>query len=318
MRTLLAAGNGAVVFVDGIGGIGKTALLHQIAALGRAAGRTVFAFDGRAVAARPGAVLARLAAVVGADRDPLAALGELPAALFLVDDTDALAPLDRWARTEFLPRVRADAVVVLAGRGLPLTRWSGEPGWQNVLHSVVLKELDDRDARTLLRRTGLPEPIMAEALAFSRGHPLALTLVAGEYARHGEWAPPARAPALITELARSLVGPAPSAAHRAALDAAALAWVVTEPLLAAMIGVEDVHELFGWLRRRSCVEHGERGLWMHPLARDVLAAGLLWRDPGRHRELRRLAGVYYRDQLRGADPATRADASLDLALLHHA
>lgn len=57
-------------------------------------------------------------------------------------------------------------------------------------------------------------------------------------------------------------------------------------LLRAVLGVEDAHELFGWLRGLSCIEAGPRGLYPHDLAREVLEADLRRRDDTGHRGLR--------------------------------
>jgi hypothetical protein len=46
-----------------------------------------------------------------------------------------------------------------------------------------------------------------------------------------------------------------------------------------VLGLEDAHELFAWLRELSFVESGPEGVFPHDLARDALEADLRRRDP---------------------------------------
>jgi hypothetical protein len=64
-----------------------------------------------------------------------------------------------------------------------------------------------------------------------------------------------------------------------------LARVTTEALLREVLGLEDAHELFTWLRELSFVESGPEGVFPHDLARDALEADLRWRDPDGYRRV---------------------------------
>jgi len=266
-----------VLYVHGAGGIGKSALLRMFAALAEDAGRTVAWVDGHDVEPNPRALQAAVADASPAEPGLLA-----------VDSYELLAPLDGWLREEFLPGLPAGVLVVIASRQWPAPSWRADPGWRDLLRLVRLGNLPDEDALAYLAAAGLPGELRAEALQLTGGHPLAMTLVADLVAQRG---PDALCqamgdPDVLTVLVSQVLDAAPDHVHRQALETCALVRVTTEPLLRAVLGTEDAHELFGWLRGLSCIEAGPRGLYPHDLAREVLEADLRWRDDTAHRGLR--------------------------------
>ncbi|QXJ25622.1 ATP-binding protein [Actinomadura graeca] len=305
-----------VVFVHGPGGVGKTALLHQFGWLGERQGRRLVRLDGRELAPVTSAVTAALGAQLGEPGgDPPAAIGEVPGLLLLIDTLEALAPLDRWLREELMPRLPADALAVLSGRDRPSLGWRADPGWRELLETMPLGNLDPADGRRMLAARGFPDADGDAALAFTRGHPLALALVADARAQRGSAVAPA-APDVIAALLRTLVDTVPSPGHRAALEACAQVLGLTEPLLAAMLDRPGTAPLFDWLRDLSIIEHGTRGLYPHDLVREVLAAEARWRNPDGHAAAQRRAAAYYRAQFQRAEPAAQRNLLLDFAYLH--
>src|SRR5688572_6605773 len=103
-----------VLFVHGPGGIGKTTLLQEFRV--RAADRTVALLDGREIDPSPEGMHAAIRLALGHhdDHPPIERLP--PGALLLVDGYEQLTPIDGWLRDELIPHLRADNVVVLAGR----------------------------------------------------------------------------------------------------------------------------------------------------------------------------------------------------------
>ncbi len=286
---------GAVVYVHGPGGVGKSTLLRQMAWLARDAGRPVVLLDGR-------------------DGVPGPVPGE-PGLVLLVDTAEVLGPPDRWLTEELLAALPGDAIAVVAGREPPPLAWRVDPGWRGLVRVLALANLAPDEGREMLRLLGVPEPEHAAALSFTRGHPLALALVADVCAQHGGLPDPT-APEVVTALLAGLLDAVPDRVHRAALEACALVRVTTEPLLAALLDVPDARELFGWLSRLSIVDSGPRGLYPHELARHALVADLRWRHPERYAELHRRAGAYHQAQLAGAEPAVQQAVIADFAWLH--
>ncbi|MEV6597163.1 hypothetical protein AB0M36_09915 [Actinoplanes sp. NPDC051346] len=278
---LLAGDGGALVWVSGPGGVGKTSLLHQFADLGERAGRRVVWLD---------------------DAMP---------------DGDRLVVLaDEAVETELLGELPADAVVAVASRSGPPLQYRTDPGWSRVLHPMPLVNLDPVESGMLLARRGVPASAHADAMAFTHGHPLALALIADVRAQDRAPAAPAGGPEVVATLLAALVDAVPSPEHRLALDAVSQVAVTTEPLLAELLQLPDAHQLFEWLRGLSVMSASAHGLVLHDLAREVLARDLRWRHPELHTTIHQRAGAYYRRRFAGATPDDQRRILLDFAFLH--
>ncbi|MEN3306381.1 MAG: hypothetical protein V7603_2583 [Micromonosporaceae bacterium] len=308
---------GGVVYLRGPGGVGKTTLLRQLAWLGRDAGRRVLWLDGREAAAGGGllACLTTALDVPGPDA-ALAALAGATGLLLLVDSVDEVGPPPEWLPEELLAALPGGALAVLAGREPPPLHWRVDPGWRGLVRTHPLGNLGPDESARLLETLGVPGAEHPAALAFTRGHPLALAIVADVYAQRGGGLALPASPEVVAALLAGLLDAVPSGAHRAALEAGAQVRVTTEPLLAALLGVPDARELFDWLRGLSVMESGPRGLYPHDLVRDALGAELRWRHPDRYAELHRRAGTYYQQQFTGAEPAAQQAVLSDFAYLH--
>jgi hypothetical protein len=288
--------------VYGPGGVGKTALLREFGRLGQAEDMAVAYIGGRDIEASPESLLDALGVELGlpAGESPLPLLAATTRRhLVLIDAYESLRPLDAWLRETFLPQLSRKVLVVLAGREVPSVAWRGDPGWQMLIHPLALRHFSPDESQAYLRQRGVPADQHAAILAFTHGHPLALSLVADACAGQPDWRfQLGGAPDLINALLERLVDRAPDADHRTALEALGLVRVTTEGLLAAMLEMPDAHEMFEWLRGLSCVEHAAEGLRPHDLVRDALLADLRWRNPDRHAELHRRARRYYAQRLR--------------------
>ena len=204
--------------------------------------------------------------------------------------------------------------MVLTGRDRPSAQWRADAGWRELVEVIPLGNLAEAEASKLLLDRGVSAKDCGPALAFTRGHPLALALVADVSAQRPFSV--AEAPEVVKALLRGLVETVPSPLHRLALEGSALVLSMTEPLLAALLDQPDAGGLFEWLRGLSVIELGPRGLFPHDLVRDVLASELRWRDPPAHAALHRRAAVYYRGQFDRADPQARMDLLLDFVYLY--
>lgn len=290
-----------VLHVFGPGGIGKTSLLHEFAHIGREAGLFVATLDGRQIDPSPDTFLRALCVALNLPpgTDPVEHLAANPGRMMILVDTyELLFPLDGWMRQQFLPSLRDDIFVVLAGRNPPATAWRIDPGWQSLMRILPLRNLGPEESRAYLELRGVPADQFDAALDFTHGHALALSLVADVY-DHDPNAGfrPETAPDVIRTLLDELIRHVPGAHHRAALEAAALVHLTTESLLAALLAQNDAHELFDWLRGLSFMDVDRRGIYPHDLAREALAADLRWRNPDRFAELHQRARNYYMKRL---------------------
>jgi DNA-binding SARP family transcriptional activator len=303
-----------VLHVHGPGGVGKSTLLGEFARLCADANVPALNLDGRNFQPTPDGLSNALRELVGVG-EPLRALPERFA--LLIDTYEALAPLDAWLREHFLPQLPEKALVVLAGRNPPTAGWRVDPGWQEITHSVQLGNLSAAESIDYLARRHIAPEQCDDVLRFTHGYPLALSLAAEVLLqRPNSRFEGAASPDIVKVLLERFVAGVPSVAHRAALEACSQVRIMSEPLLAAMLDMADVRELFEWLRELAFISIGPRGIFSHDLAREALAADLKWRNPPWHAELHRRARAFYMYAFEHASGHEQHLALLDLIFLH--
>ena len=310
----------AVLHVYGPGGIGKTTLLGEFARLSEELGRAVVRLDGRSIEASPPGVTIALGSALGLgeDESPLEALARLPQTMLLIDTYEALTPVTGWLRERFLPQLPAQSLTVIDGRMAPDSAWRTDPGWQGLVQILPLRNLLPDESRAYLTGRQVPAARHAGILAATHGHPLALSLLADAIAQGQDVAaePLADQPDVVRVLLERFVEHLPSARHRHALEIAAHVRVLTESLLGELLGEEDAHALFSWMRGLSFIEQGRDGLFPHDLAREVLEADLRWRDPARFHALHREVRAPIVRQLHESRGLAQQRAFFDLLYLH--
>ncbi|MDP9352123.1 MAG: ATP-binding protein [Chloroflexota bacterium] len=208
--------------------------------------------------------------------------------------------------------------VVLAGRNSPVPAWRTDIGWAQLTRIVPLRNLRPEESRAYVARRGIPDDRHSNALAFTHGHPLALSLVADVLNRGDRLAPfdPKLEPDVVRILLERLIQEAPSARHRMALEVCVLAWATTEALLADVLEGADAHDLFEWLCRLSFIEHGPHGLFPHDLAREALDADLRYRNPDRYLELQQRVIAHLRSRFARATGFEQQRVRLDILFLN--
>jgi hypothetical protein len=268
-----------LLHIHGPPGIGKTSLLDVLAGLAADAGARVVRLNGRDLVPSPPAVLQALGVLeVPEGEGAIAGLSDSGRLVVLFDTYERLSPLDDWVRTRLLPRLPATALTVVAGRTPPDSAWRADPAWRELLRVVSLRNLSPEESRQYLQACGVDPGRQEQLVELAHGHPLGLSLLADVVVRGGEAAADPLTPDLVGTLLQRFVEIVPSGLHRRALEVCAPARVTTEALLREVLGLEDAHELFTWLRELSFVESGPEGVFPHDLARDALEADLRWRD----------------------------------------
>jgi len=307
--------------IFGPGGIGKSLLLQEFARLSHEAGLRALRLDARNFAPSPESFLAALceAMHVPETADPAQALGGYAQRqIILLDTYELLAPLDAWLRDIFLPQLPDDILIVIAGQNPLSPGWNADPGWQSLTRSLSLRNLSPDESADYLAKRSIPDEQHRDILAFTHGHPLALSLVADAFDQHPEAVfQPESEPDMIKVLLERLLQQAPGPAFRAALEVCALVRLTTESLLTEVLALPDAHEQFMWLRALSFVESSRLGLIPHELAREVLVADLHWRNPEWYAELHRRLRDYYAAHFRHTrDPQHQQQILLDYIHLH--
>lgn len=293
-----------VVFVHGVAGVGKTALLSAFAAHARTRrGAIVLQLDARAIEPTERGFLAALSTATGSSLDSVddaaRRLAELGERVVVALDTYELARLlDPWLRQALVPALHDNVRLVVSGRERPVNGWAAAFG--SLFHSLQLKNLAGDDSRDLLRRSGVSAADTARINRVVRGHPLSLRLAASAIASRPELDLEAVATEAIVEELTGIYLDALDASTRAALAAASIVRRPTLSLLAAMLPDRAPQDVFDRLRALPFVDNGPDGLVVHDTIREGVAALLRASDPETYRRHRSAAWRQLRSELRTA------------------
>ena len=317
-----------VVSIYGPGGVGKTTLVREFARMCEATGIATGYIDGRGVEPTPEGFERALSAAMPGFND--ADVDGAARQVLVIDTYETMEGLDGWLRDVFLPRLSARSLVVLSGRNPLSSAWLSDPGWQPLLRTIALRNLSPDDSRAYLAQRAVPEALYQQALDFTHGHPLALSLIADVLTRAGssfaEGLPFSAdlTPDVVHSLLERLIDADPDERHRAVLETCALVRSTDESLLAHMLRDDgegestdkDAHALFEWLRGLSFVESSAQGLFPHDVAREALLADLRWRNRDRYVELHRRARTFYAQRLKSATGQNQQRLLYDAIFLH--
>lgn len=308
----------AVLHIYGPGGVGKSTLLREYASLATKAGCQVILLDRDIEPSPPGFRLALSQALGLKEGGADLPLNDWPhQTVLLIDTYELLAALDGWLRNTFLPQLPADSLVVIAGRNAPTSAWRTDIAWGELARILPLRNLRPEESQTYLAARGIPEAQHAEVLAFTHGHPLALSLVA-EVMNQGDKLTafkPQVEPDVVRILLERFTQNVPGLQYSQALEICAHAPVTTEALLVEALGAADGQLTFKWLRALSFIEQGPRGLFPHDLAREVLDSDLRWRNPDRYRQIHQQVRRYFVRQLQETRGLEQQQAALDWLFL---
>src|SRR5262245_57817778 len=172
-----------LVFLHGIAGVGKSALLSVFAERARAQGASVIELDCRAIEPTERGFLIALRTAIGGPisrvsqaTTRLQSLGER--VLLSLDNYENFRLMDTWLRQAFVPLLTENVRVLIVGRDIPAHSWLTTPGWQGVVRTIPLDSLSESEAIKLLVDGGTAEPEARLINRFALGHPLALKLAA--------------------------------------------------------------------------------------------------------------------------------------------
>ena len=275
-----------VVALSGIPGVGKSALLRALARRGAEQGVDVHILDCRVVEPTAGAFTR---AVPEEDRT-----AEVRPRVLCLDHYDHFLLLDTWLRQQFAASLGERTRLLLAGRSPVGMGWASS-GLR--YRSLKLDGLEDQAARALLAQAGLPDDHAERALAFTRGHPLALVLALSvgpdrTWPAGGASAPPE----VVQHLTRFFLEHVDEPQTREALEAASAVRRVTRPILTALLGEGAPESAYDTLAALPLVEVRQDGLALHPTVHGVIASWLRTADPARFTTYRRRAWRALEDQ----------------------
>jgi hypothetical protein len=311
-----------VLWVHGVGGVGKTTLVGALAEVAERAGLAPVQMDLRGIEPSPRVFEAELARALGVPEEasPLAELAGWTRPVLLLDTFEAAVALEDWVRERLAPSLPVGGVLVIAGRDGPGVSWRRDAGWRDLLRVMALRNLEPEDSRAYLRAARIPEVRHDEVLELTHGHPLALSLLVDVLVQRADDSDvPLKlgaVPDVVAELLESFLAAVPSPRHRFALELVAHARFTTAGQLRDALGDEVGDELFAWLRRLSFIECGPHGLFAHELVREVIDADLRWRDPAAYEQVHRRVRRDVVARMMGAEGREQQRAFADLMFLH--
>ncbi|MEH7178553.1 ATP-binding protein [Neobacillus vireti] len=206
--------------------------------------------------------------------------------------------------------------IITAGRH-PLTGGWLRSGWASFIHTLSLASLTPTDVDQYARKRGIASSeTKSQLFHFSRGIPLAMTLVAEMMLKGNQYKPLARVEQnqLISVLMEELVDGLEAPVRRL-LEAASVFWRFNEERLAAILNDEIDHESFRSLIKMPFIILKEDGWMLHDAVRSWALEDMMLRKPQTYEQMRRKALKQIRLEER-TNPLIRQKLHLDKMSLH--
>ncbi|MEK3883143.1 LuxR C-terminal-related transcriptional regulator [Paenibacillus sp. PL2-23] len=185
-----------ILHLSGTAGMGKTYLLHRFAEMAgehnalpvwvrmRELGSDIRSFEQTVLKGLEGeASTAARGDACGNDGSVsfLHETAEHKRIVLLIDEYEEAGALDYWLRTQYLPNLPSNMLIVIAGRYSLEGPWRFTPGWNRMIVRMPLADLSYEDIQAYLRQLGVSSELAADAVWLrTLGHPLAVSLLALE------------------------------------------------------------------------------------------------------------------------------------------
>lgn len=283
--------------VSGIGGIGKTTLLTEMAALSRRSEIRTLWVDGQVCLHTPGALLTHLdmcleteyGSVRGEEETLMAhVLNELShqRTVILIDNCESLERIESWLLGSLLPRLaQAPCLLVMASRpGLPL-KWHIHPAWADRIETFPLELFTREQIYEYLHNSGLPLHVQQNVAHRTGGHPLLLALTVDMMRRQGEdiLERSSQLPRILSaELLQEVSDPFMYEALQLLALFPAADQMTLNQLLERSLSASD----YASLSRLSCIRMVPGGLALHQLLGRILREDYELRNPREYKTMR--------------------------------
>lgn len=310
-----------VVFVHGIGGIGKSSLLESFSAQAQTRDAVVIKLDCRTIKPSDAGFLHELDSAIGGDATDLEQialrLNQLGERVILALDTyEVFRMMDTWLRQVFIPALHDNVRVVFCGREAPVSAWYTTPGWHGMFQRILLGPLSNTDAEALLLQCGVAETDTQRVIRFTQGHPLALRLAAATIAERPDLnLKEVESQHVVTELTQLYLSDVSDSLARVVLEAASVVRRTTRSLLGAMLLDIAPNDAYDRLQALPFVDSASDGLIIHDLVQQAIATRLRAADPERYYNYRRAAWNQLRSEFTVGSHATIWRYTADMVYL---
>jgi hypothetical protein len=288
-----------VLFISGMGGIGKSALLLQFLNMTQNENIGSLWLDGRICSETPAGFLESLQSSViqksSGDAAPDPSIQEIVTAMFqkktllCIDNYEYIQNIGGWLRGVLLPQVSATGLLlVLASRKNLAFDWQNDLAWRSRVRQVQLAPLSRQDALQFYVKTGLDnEKEIERLISDTQGLPLAMALSAesAQIAKLESGSSSYTWP-LSTRVSAELLREVVTSDLKETLDLLCILPQATPELLGRLLGTPLTTMNLHQLSQISFVRPTAGGLALHDVARTYLINDFLKRDPGRYQALR--------------------------------
>lgn len=282
----------SVCVISGIGGIGKTVFLSQIAKLAESGSSCIVRIDGHAGLANPQAFIDYVCAEAGI-RDVCQLEQQIPAlqawlsshrAVILFDHFEAVASLETFIRTHLITLLPSQGVlVVVASRPGISLHWRTEPALVTRIRSLTLENFSWQQSLAYISRAGICDPTSQLELArATSGYPLALALRVQSYLQGADLN--VGTDSYVYDISAALIRDAAANLHEF-VEIVAFLGSCTQDMLAEVVGDKVANEQFLALGKLSFIRVTEFGLRVHDVVRAYVLHDLKSRNPTRFSSL---------------------------------
>lgn len=290
-----------ILHLYGPGGMGKSSLLDEWAAIARELEAAFVVLDSRDFPQTPDGFCRKLSAQLQlstegepeGQEDALASclsrlelLAEIGTVVLAIDTFEEMGGLSDWLRDSFLVELPDRCLVVLAGR-YPLSGDWLTPVWKPWIHELALSGFDRGTFTEYVSKfTSLPEAEQLRLYSFSQGHPLTLSMIMSLSAYSTPLEPGgAELRDVLKHVAACWLREVPDSPLHELIEAASLIRVFNQEMLEAMLDRPIPITEFRRLTQLSFVRKSRRGWFIHDLLRGPLSQEFKERQPQNHREL---------------------------------
>ena len=235
--------------------------------------------------------------------------------VLLLDTFENWRSVEEWL-PEWLGQIEETVRIISAGRH-PLSGGWLRSGWASLINTLSLTSLTPTDVDLYARKRGLSSnETKSQLFQFSRGIPLAMTLVAEMMMKGNQYKPLARVEqnqlisVLMEELFDGLQAPV-----RRLLEAASVFWRFNEERLASILNEDIDYESFRNLIKMPFIILKEDGWMLHDAIRSWTLEDMMLRKPQTYELMRRNALKQIRLEER-SNPLLRQKLHLDKMSLH--
>lgn len=317
----------SIFSISGIGGIGKTTLLLQMARTARQSSVRSLWLDGQGGLTTSGAFLASLemslATEYGRTRDPESALLpyivnelQLQRTVLFIDNGEEIAQLEGWLFSRFLPELKsARVLIVCASRnGLPL-KWHTNPEWKSQLHRFPLRLFTREEVYDYLGGSGLGVEMQRVIAEKTEGHPLSLALTVDLLLSESaeQWDVWREVPAVLSaEFLREAASPG---VYRA-LTVLSLLPAADEKLLNRLLDAPLEEVDYYHLRALSFVRDTVDGILLHQVVARMLRDDFARRNPEQFEAVRHQVFVLLAERFHSVDQRMQTRLSAHILELY--